>query len=336
MEPAAADPQLPLLAHLDRLMEALQTHVPRALNDWDTEAVHQARVATRRLAAALDLMKPILGKKRRKPLAKALRRLRRRLGPLRDADVMLGHLAELATAAPKLAAAAEWLAAHVLAERDQLRAASAKRGSPAEVLADLGAWHPVRERIAESVGAFPALLADSLHAQLDAFVEQASPVSHRVDESHNPHQLRIAGKALRYGLEMAAAQGYGVPPGVLKTFKRMQDLLGTWHDYVVLTDQSLRTSLDTKLAHTDPALQEKALDVARVTVRRSAQQLEQFVKLWSTKGDALCVTIRAALPVLLPALPPAVSELQTDPGPSDSPCTSAPAAPLPGEPSAAS
>jgi CHAD domain-containing protein len=255
---------------------------------------------------------------------------------LRDADVMLGRLAEVATSLPKHAAAAEWLSAHVRAERDRLRAASVKRGSPAEVLADLGVWHPVRERIAESVDALPALLAHSLHAQLDAFIEQAGWVSHRVDETHDPHQLRITGKALRYGLEMAVAQGYDVAPGVLKTFKRMQDLLGTWHDYVVLTDKALRTSLDTKLAHNDPSLQENVFDLARVSVRRAAQQLEHFVKLWSSKGEALSGTIRAALPVILPAEAFAVSESRTDRGPTDSPDTSPPEASLPGEPSAAS
>jgi CHAD domain-containing protein len=336
MEPAAADLPSPLLAHLDRLMDGLHLHVPLALNDWDPGAIHQARVATRRLTAALDLLKPVLGKKRRKPLAKVLRRLRRRLGPLRDADVLLGHLAELATSSPRHAAAAEWLSAHVRAERDQSRIASARRGTPAEVLADLGVWHPVRERIAESADALPALLARSLHAQLDAFIEQAGRVSHRVDDTHDPHQLRIAGKALRYGLEMALAQGYDVPSGVLKKFKRMQDLLGTWHDYVVLTDKTLRTSLDSSLAHHDPALQEKVFDLARVTLRRSAQQLKQFLKLWSSEGEALSGTIRSALPVIVPAQPSAVSESQMGPGPTDSPDSSAPEASLPGAPSAAS
>src|SRR5689334_20097739 len=86
----------PLLAHLDRLMGELHAQVAKALNEWDEDGIHRARVATRRLSAALDLVKPVVGTKRRKALAKVLRKLRRRLGPLRDADVMLEHLRELA------------------------------------------------------------------------------------------------------------------------------------------------------------------------------------------------------------------------------------------------
>ena len=56
----------PLLAHLDRLIGELHTQAPKALNDWDEEGIHRARVATRRLSAALDLVKPVVGKKRRK------------------------------------------------------------------------------------------------------------------------------------------------------------------------------------------------------------------------------------------------------------------------------
>src|SRR5687768_14720757 len=104
--------EIPLLVYADGLMDALRRHVPKALGEWDGEAIHQARVATRRLKAALDLMRPVIPDKRHKPFARLLRNLRRRLGPLRDADVMLDHLRELA-ASPKSAAAATWLSEDV-------------------------------------------------------------------------------------------------------------------------------------------------------------------------------------------------------------------------------
>src|SRR5689334_7695691 len=157
----------PLLAHLDRLMGELHAQVSKALNDWDEEGIHRARVATRRLSAALDLVKPVVGKKRRKALATVLRKLRRRLGPLRDADVMIGHLQELAGSGEKQAKAIEWLAETIRAARETSRQASARRGSAAPVLEDLGVWHPVREQIAGAADALPGLLVESLHLQLD-------------------------------------------------------------------------------------------------------------------------------------------------------------------------
>jgi CHAD domain-containing protein len=304
--PAPPETRPPFMVYVERLAEELHVHVPKALSHWDEQAVHQARVATRRLGAALALVKPKVGKKKRKALAQVLRRLRRRLGPLRDADVMLGHLADLA-ATPKHAEAAEWLAGRIRAERDVLREGSIAQGPPSGVLADLGTWYPVREQIAESLDALPALLARSLHLQLDAFVEQADAVVRRSKDasspgapntdSHDPHQVRIAGKALRYTLEMALAQGHALDKSVMKRFKRMQEALGAWHDFVVLTEKAMRCSLDATLPHHDPGTQEKVLELAKVTLRRAAQQLDQFGKTWSSHGEELARSIRAGFPI---------------------------------------
>ena len=66
-----------LCKDLDRKVDELRRLVPRAARSASVEAVHQARVATRRLKAALDLLKPILPAKRRKETARTLRRVRR-------------------------------------------------------------------------------------------------------------------------------------------------------------------------------------------------------------------------------------------------------------------
>src|SRR3954466_3986429 len=120
---AGTQPDPPLLTHIDRLMEQLHAQVPKALTAWEVEGIHQARVATRRLKAALDLVSPVVGKKRHKPLGRVLRKLRRRLGPLRDADVMLEHLEELAASA-KQEEAVRWLVHHLRTQREALRAQS--------------------------------------------------------------------------------------------------------------------------------------------------------------------------------------------------------------------
>ena len=66
--------------------------------------------------------------------------------------------------------------------------------------------------------------------------------------------MRIAGKALRYTLEMAVVEGHTLPGPVLKAFKRMQACLGLWHDYVVLTEAALRASLEPLAAGQPPPL----------------------------------------------------------------------------------
>ena len=45
---------VPLCRYADPLIEDLRKLVPKALDDFDADAIHDARVATRRLRAALE------------------------------------------------------------------------------------------------------------------------------------------------------------------------------------------------------------------------------------------------------------------------------------------
>ena len=80
---------------LDRTARELRKHLPSAVSGDDT-GVHQARVASRRLREAVPVLATGLkgskaGKARRK-----IRRLTRALGTVRELDVTLGILDELA------------------------------------------------------------------------------------------------------------------------------------------------------------------------------------------------------------------------------------------------
>jgi inorganic triphosphatase YgiF len=77
---------------MDDLVLDLRGLLDAALRRGEIEAIHDARVATRRIKAALDVLEPALGRSAIKHLRKATRRLRRTLGPLRDSDVMLAQL----------------------------------------------------------------------------------------------------------------------------------------------------------------------------------------------------------------------------------------------------
>ena len=349
--------EFPLLDHVESLVAKLHEHVPAALERFDADDIHQARVATRRLKAAVDLMEPVLSKRYRKPVADGFKRLRRRLGPLRDADVMIDHLCELQKEG-KHAAAAAWLRLRLEADRQALRKKSQEGASTGRELRRIDRWPNVRAEIAEGREAVDGLLAESLHLQADAFAEQANwliedlegvedgddrkdvrqprakargakaaadvdgrRANGRSDDDEddaaagtadveagaaapalprarqNPHDLRIAGKALRYTLEMADAEGHSPGAGVMKQFKRMQELLGDWHDYVVLADRAMQEVVTAELAHQDAAAAERVIDLARHAVRRSAIDLSAFAKLWRQQGEKLTARIRAAFPL---------------------------------------
>lgn len=327
------DDTFPLLAREDALVDELRENVPKALKEWDEEAIHAARVATRRLKAALTLMKPVLSRDQQKPFARALRKLRRRLGPLRDLDVMIGHLQEMKPRNKRLGPAIAWLIEQLDNSRVEAREQSKKNASAGQVLARLGTWWGVREEVLAAREAIDSLLAEQLHLQLDLFAEKAdrlvavpsqsqAPASN--DAPNDPHELRIAGKSLRYTLEMAEVEGHNLPKKIMKAFKRMQESLGLWHDYVVLSERVMQVSLAALLPHHNAPLQADVLDLAKNLLRRSSTHLSEFAALWSQRGHELSASIREHFPLSHPVIAP-----KTDHDPPDSAEIPIPAEPAP-------
>ncbi len=319
-----------ILSYVDELIETLRKSIPDAINTSDPKAVHQARVSTRRLKAAIDVFKAISSGGHRKNLSKVLRKLRKNLGALRDLQVMLEHLNELESARYKTGIA--WMRDRLTANQCAAKENAGDEINVSKVLARLGAWASVRQEWAEAENELTLLIAESLHLQLDQFVELADRMSaHDSPEPLDPHQLRISGKALRYTLELAVAGGHKLPAGVMKSFKRMQDALGLWHDFVVLNDESLKSIIGHH--HAESVL--SVLDLAREMVRRSQRKLHSFEQLWNQRGHELSNSIRNAFPLTHAIDETPASAPQTDPDPSDSPAPPEEAPPVPDETSTA-
>jgi CHAD domain-containing protein len=238
---------------------------------------------------------------------------------MRDLDVMLAHLNELETPARK--PGIDWLRERLIEKQKQSRESAVDEIDVARILARLGAWWGVRQEWSDAGDALSNLLAESLHLQLDRFIEHADAIAGKPGATGtllDPHELRIAGKALRYTLELATACGHRLPATVARSFKRMQDALGLWHDYVVLNDQLLAWII----GHRDATVTLSVLDLARHATQKSRTQLTAFSRLWTDRGDSLADFIRRAFPLTQPIEPdeePAtVSEFETDPDRSDS------------------
>jgi CHAD domain-containing protein len=285
-------PTVPLCRYVDRLMARLRRQIPTALHDWDPNAIHDVRVSTRRLRAALELLGPVVPPKRITPLRKTGRRLRRRLGSLRDYDVMIDRL-KVYSRRPRLSAAAKWMSDRLHDVRAESRRKALKKRTVRDLLQRLDAWKPLREQIVAISAVVDALMLASLRSQWDAFVASADSRAGRLfigelgDDVTNPHELRIAGKMLRYTFEMLGEAGHALPPMVRRTFKRMQNALGDWHDCVVLAESAMRMSLDESLASRNPAMEAKLLELVRFALRRGDRALKRFSELWRDERTAL-------------------------------------------------
>ncbi len=211
----------------------------RAKKGTDPEATHQARVATRRLRAALRVFRKQLVVPGR--IGKGLRRLAGRLGAVRDRDVLIAlvtarHLAALRGEERERleAVVAKWSAA-----RDRARkrlAAELGRGRYRRLVAALERL-AARPRSAGDPDALAArVLADAVAAQADALalfpaMRAAAPTPADL------HALRIGFKRLRYTLDFHAA-ACGLAYDVERRLARqMQDVLGEIHDRDLLLDR---------------------------------------------------------------------------------------------------
>ncbi len=114
-----------------------------------------------------------------------------------------------------------------------------------------------------------------------------------------------------------------VPRAILRTFKRMQDHLGIWHDFVVLSQQMLRLITNEEVACHDQQLCTELLSMARTVWQRGQGRLQQFGKLWNAEGPQLIQDIlksvapRPQAPVVSPDSPapaPAAQEPPVDTG----------------------
>jgi CHAD domain-containing protein len=217
---------------------ALRRALPAA-KDGDVKSLHQARVATRRLRAALVLK---AGRKAEK-VARSVRRLTRLLGPARELDVSLLILDELERDGDVPRAAIGRLRISIAEERRRLQEqvreridefdiqkvrklaiAVARRGSSEKAPRNAEAVALSRDRTARRV------------RRLTAAIEHAAGL-YLPDRLHD---VRIAIKKLRYTLELDSAPRVGRSRNAasLRTLKSMQDLLGRMHDLEVLIARS--------------------------------------------------------------------------------------------------
>lgn len=213
-------------------LEHLQQNHHGALHSEDVEYIHQMRVATRRLRAALRLFGPALPPELNDTLRQPMAGLTRQLGEARDLDVLLGEIVAPVQAAlpgePRLAA----LTGQITNQRYAVRtAALAMLAAPAYgqmLLTALQALHPPAAPTAGEgdLAAFAARRLGHLARRVRRLAAAA-----RSDDPAGLHALRIGIKRLRYALEFFAAPTTGSKPHRLYgRLARAQDSLGRLND----------------------------------------------------------------------------------------------------------
>lgn len=222
---------------LERRATALRFHLPAALAG-EVTGVHQARVASRRLRETLPLLLAAGLDGAVERARRAVRRVTRALGPVRELDVALGLLTTHLDAHPE--EVVEGLVVRAWLERLRADARDAMlEALDARQVDRLSARLTALEGHAWTDAARPgpaparAALADRLQVRGTAL---SAEVAHTgmLYAPEPLHAVRIAAKKLRYAAELAGDLGLGVTAALVRTLKRQQDLLGRIHDLEVL------------------------------------------------------------------------------------------------------
>jgi CHAD domain-containing protein len=281
---AQASPETLIRSQIDRLRDELP-----GVRDGDDDAIHDARVATRRLREALPLLRSA-GPGREKA-RRWLRRTGRRLGRIRDLDVML----ELAIAAvqrlPAAAVPLQHLMVELRAARDQRLRRAVKRLERQDQKARLA---PIRSNdrgtswFRAASMPWAATLADRILARTDA-LDLAVAHAGGVHFPNRVHAVRMAAKKLRYTLEAAEALGTFHVPGALALLKRVQDVLGDLHDRHVFLQKVTDRAAEAGPEHA------AAFDAVRAYVETECRDLHRRYLDEREDLTELCDKARAAV-----------------------------------------
>lgn len=257
------------LAATDRLADAgrrlLRSYFCRLLleekgvrQNIDPEAVHDMRVATRRLRAILQIISEVAPANDVRYFRKELRRLANTLSGMRDADVFLNAVATYAKhLPPDTLSNLDTLSSALRNDREAGFAAAIdylnseryedfKRDFAAFMTDDASGWD-TETRLRDRAGSiiwqhYEALRMYELQIDLSRDLEP------QIEELHN---LRIAGKRMRYVLEMFADATGSQTDKALKPLKDMQEHLGTLQDIAVADDYLAQLEQRTGNLHPD-------------------------------------------------------------------------------------
>jgi CHAD domain-containing protein len=220
-------------------LQRFDEHLPGLLLDIDTEFVHQARVATRRMRSALGLFKGALPERTAERYRADLGTIASSLGDVRDLDVFLlnlpGFFAKIESSTEEERRSLEqWVIDHRAGALEKLKASLDSRRTRAfrsRLWNYLGSPLPKRPRAPLATRRLGEVAPGVILEHFNAVIELGRKAMQR-PKLKNFHKVRIEMKKLRYSCEFVApAYGDSLEAFIEQTV-HVQDCLGELQDTV--------------------------------------------------------------------------------------------------------
>jgi CHAD domain-containing protein len=286
---SAADGKAPAnlkpLGRLVRKRLAAFIEVTQKLIDSDDpETVHDVRVYSRRLQQALSVLfpKPRPGKVLK--FRRTLRGVRKLLGERRNCDVLIGLAQRRLSRARSVAKKKGWetVREHLRRKRqEQIETAREKltRFPLQAATGNLKKWLASRDLDQNPKPLESALRGSIARAWRDW--ESALACARATQTTDDIHQFRIAGKKLRYRLELLRELGEKNTKLSLRFLKKLQTELGDWHDCQALFEAVAEAIArpETLLGNLDTArILLKEIDAGRLRQREKARKIFELAE----------------------------------------------------------
>ena len=194
----------------------------RLSKGYQPDVVHSFRTTTRRLEVLLERLTPKSGRSEKK-LLKLLGRIRKRAGRVRDLDVQLAALRSLKVPLePRRKTQFTQRLLELRLKQEKKLGKMLKKKDLREILKRL-------QRVFRKADLNSTADPSAVAKQMIAAVERPNG---RIDEDVL-HRYRTVVKRARYAAEFAPKSEEATQ--LIAQLKRLQDALGNWHDWLILT-----------------------------------------------------------------------------------------------------
>ncbi len=249
----------------------------------DADAVHDMRVASRRLREVMRLLAPLYPPRPFGTWYKRVRRITRALGPVRDSDVFIEDFTRLGThvGAEGKRAVAFMVGYRTGCREHELEVLNAELAR-LDLAENRRSFEAFARRLADPASAGDPLagFAYGAVAERAATVFGAQPVALVPENVTRQHELRIDYKRLRYAVEAFAPCYDESFDGLHETLTAFQDTLGDMHDMHVFLEM-LRTPERIEAAARAGVSADALAEVEAVLEARAQADFERFVGLVS-------------------------------------------------------
>ena len=261
-----------LIDSLDKRWKKYRSEFKRCRAEFSNEAVHDLRIAARRMLAILQLLNSISPRPRLQKLSRAFKDQLDEFDDLRDTQVMLAEISETMQELPQL----QKLQQHLQTDEINLLGVLRKKLKSVDLSEIKERLRKTRESIESD--ASRKLPAQILQAVDDAFLLTKQP--HQWVDPAQPatiHRVRLAFKIFRYMVEIVNPLLKNFPDDHFERMNAYQSLMGEIQDIEVimqtLADFSAPASFDAEPVR---RYYERRHAEATSTYMKSMNLIEQF------------------------------------------------------------